>query len=147
MTSSASTETHAAPIDDFNALKPRFLHVSYHVENIERALAFYVGVLGMTERMRIPLGKGEHEVVLGFPDSKSAGVVLMWSTERTQPYDHGDAYSRYMMSVSDIDLAFAHLTKHGAPVAIPVTDAGTFRYAMVKDPDGYLIELLQFKRG
>ena len=27
------------------------------------------------------------------------------------------------------------------------TDAGAMRYALVKDPDGYVIELLQIKRG
>jgi hypothetical protein len=26
------------------------------------------------------------------------------------------------------------------------TDAGAFRYALIKDPDGYVIELLQIKR-
>jgi catechol 2,3-dioxygenase-like lactoylglutathione lyase family enzyme len=135
-----------AVVESFNALKPRLLYVGYHVNDIERALAFYVGVLGMKEQLRLPLGKGEHEVILGFPENKSAGVVLMWNTERKAPYVPGDAYSRFILSVSDVDAALAHLAKHGTPAAVPVSDAGSFRYAMVKDPDGYLIELLQAKR-
>jgi catechol 2,3-dioxygenase-like lactoylglutathione lyase family enzyme len=146
MTTSLSTEGAApAAVEDFNALRPRFIYVSYHVNDIERALAFYVGVLGMKEQLRVPLGKGEHEVVLGFPESKSAGVILMWNTERKTPYVPGDAYSRFILSVSDIDAALAHLARHGTSASLPVTDAGRFRYAMVKDPDGYLIELLQTK--
>lgn len=141
---SAERATPAA-VENFNALKPRILYVGYHVNDIERALAFYVGALGMKEQLRLPLGKGEHEVVLGFPESKSAGLVLMWNTERKTPYVPGDAYSRFVLSVSDIDAALQHLAKHGATPALPVTDAGKFRYAIVKDPDGYLIELLQTK--
>jgi catechol 2,3-dioxygenase-like lactoylglutathione lyase family enzyme len=146
MTTSTSTERATpAAIENFSALKPRVLYVGYHVNDIERALAFYVGVLGMKEQLRVPLGKGEHEVVLGFPEGKSAGVILMWNTERKTPYVPGDAYSRFILSVSDIDAALAHLAKHGTSASLPVTDAGRFRYAMVKDPDGYLIELLQPK--
>jgi lactoylglutathione lyase len=146
MSISTSTE-HAtsAAVENFNALKPRVLYVSYHVNDIERALAFYIGVLGMKEQLRLPLGKGEHEVVLGFPESRSAGVVLMWNTERKTPYVPGDAYSRFVLSVSDIDAAVQHLAKNGTKAALPVTDAGNFRYAMVRDPDGYTIELLQTK--
>ena len=32
---------------NLNAFKPQVLHVAYHVADIERALGFYVGVLGM----------------------------------------------------------------------------------------------------
>jgi lactoylglutathione lyase len=149
MTSTTVSEDRTTPaaLTDFNALKPRVLYVSYHVNDIERALAFYVGVLGMKEQLRLPLGKGEHEVVLGFPENKSAGVVLMWNTERKTPYDKGDGYSRLVLAISDIDAALAHLAKHGTQATLPVTDAGTFRYAMVKDPDGYVVELLQTKRA
>jgi lactoylglutathione lyase len=135
-----------APIQDFNALSPRVLYVGYHVDDIDRALSFYVGVLGMTEQMRLPLGKGEHEVVLGFPNSKSAGVVLMWNTERKKPYEHGDGYSRFVLSVGDVDAALAHLAAHDITPVVPLTSAGSFRYAIVKDPDGYLVELLQVMR-
>ncbi len=146
MTTGTSTERSTpATIENFNALKPRVLYVSYHVNDIERALAFYVGALGMKEQLRLPLGKGEHEVVLAFPENKSAGVILMWNTERKTPYVPGDAYSRFILSVSDIEAALQHLAKHSVAAVLPVTDAGKFRYAMVKDPDGYVIELLQPK--
>jgi lactoylglutathione lyase len=129
-----------------NAFKPQVLHVAYHVADIERALGFYVGVLGMKEQMRLPLGKNKSEVILVFPDSKSAGVILMWSTDRakTEPMQMGEGYSRFVLRVSDVDACFAHLEKHGAPVVTPVTTYGNFKFAMLKDPDGYVIELIQF---
>jgi lactoylglutathione lyase len=143
-----TTGTRSAPLKDLNALQPRVLYTAYHVDDIDRALAFYVGVLGMQEQLRMPLGKGEHEAILGFPNSKSAGVILMWNTERKKPFEHGDAYSRVVLSVSDIEAALAHLKANGTEPVVPLNTAGTFRYAIVKDPDGYLVELLQvIKKG
>lgn len=133
-------------VQDISTFKPQVLHVAYHVADIERALGFYVGVLGMKEQMRLPLGKNKSEVILVFPDSKSAGVILMWSTDRakTTPIEQGEGYSRFVLRVSNIEACFAHLVKHNAPVVSEVTTYGNFKFAMLKDPDGYVIELIEF---
>ena len=129
-----------------NVFKPRLSHVSYHVADIDRALHFYVQVLGMKERVRLQLGKTLHEVVLGFADPAAGGVILMWDTERRAPIEQAHGYSRFVLMVADVDGALQHLAKHETKVITEATDAGAFRYAMVKDPDGYVIELLQVKR-
>ena len=129
-----------------NAFKPRVSHVSYHVADIDRALRFYVQVLGMKERLRVQLSKSLHEVVLGFADATAGGVILMWDTERKEPIEQAHGYSRFVLTVADVDGALDHLAKHETKVITQATDAGAFRYAMVKDPDGYVIELLQMKR-
>jgi lactoylglutathione lyase len=128
------------------ALKPRLLHVAYHVSNIDRAKAFYVGVLGLKEQMTIPLGNGMQEVILAFPDAPGAGVILMWNTQAGAERVHGDGYSRFVLQVSDVEAAMKLLAEHKTPVVTPITAAGPFKYAMVKDPDGYVIELLQMLR-
>lgn len=130
-----------------NAFKPRILHTAYFVSDIERSLKFYRDVLGMSELQRFELGEGVHEVILGFPESKGAGVILMWNTSRTTPYQQGDGYSRFVMMVSDLDAAMAHLTANGVQVTKQATEVGTLRYCMVTDPDGYTIEVLQVKRA
>ncbi|MEY4583397.1 MAG: hypothetical protein RL701_8100 [Pseudomonadota bacterium] len=133
--------------DDLTAWKPRLLHVAYYVADIERALGFYKGVLGLRELMRIPLGDGMQEVVLAFPDSQGAGVILMWHDQKQAPRTHGNGYSRFVLSVSNLDAALAHVLKHGAPLVTPATIVGPMKYAMVKDPDGYVIELLEFLKA
>lgn len=131
--------------ENLTAYKPQVLHIAYHVADIERALGFYIGVLGMKETMRIPLGNNVSEVILAFPESKSAGVILMWNTERPKstPLQLGEGYSRFVLRVSNVEASFAHLVKHNAPVVTPITTHGNLKYAMVKDPDGYVIELLE----
>jgi lactoylglutathione lyase len=146
MTSATGSDARPADTTGFAAWRPRILHTSYHVADIDRALAFYVGLLGMKEQMRLDLSKTLHEVVLGFPDGKGAGVILMWDTARTAPLQLGDGYSRFVLNVSDVDAAVAYLREHGTRVTVPPADAGPMRYSMVLDPDGYTIELLQLKR-
>jgi lactoylglutathione lyase len=144
MTSPSAAES--GTVSTLAALKPRLLHVAYHVSNIERAKAFYVGVLGLKEQMTIPLGGGLQEVILAFPDAPGAGVILMWNTQAGAERVHGDGYSRFVLQVSDVEAAMKLMAQHGAPVVTPITAAGPFKYAMVKDPDGYVIELLQMLR-
>ena len=129
-----------------NSFKPRILHTAYYVADIEKSLKFYCGVLGMQELQRFDLDTNVHEVVLGFPDSKGGGVILMWDTRRSTPYQRGDGYSRFVMMVSDLDAAVQHLTAHKAKIGKPITDVGSLRYCMVQDPDDYTIEILQLKR-
>src|SRR5690349_5240229 len=146
MTASTSTADPNASTG-LSAFRPRITHVAYHVANIDRALAFYVGVLGLKEQMRIPLADGEHEVVLGYPDGKGGGLILMWNTKRSATYTLGDGYSRFILNVSDVDAAVTQLAAQGTRIVSQPADAGPMRYAMIADPDGYTIELLQIKRG
>jgi lactoylglutathione lyase len=130
-----------------NAFKPRILHTAYFVSDIERSLQFYTSVLGMQEQQRFELGNGVHEAVLGFPDSKGGGVILMWNTQRTSAYEAGDGYSRIVMSVSDLSAATDYLKRKGVTIVKPITEVGSLVYMLIKDPDGYVIELLQLKRS
>jgi catechol 2,3-dioxygenase-like lactoylglutathione lyase family enzyme len=146
-TPQAGASEARSTLQDLTTLKPRVSHVAYHVADIERALAFYKGVLGLQEQLRLPLGGGLQEVILGFPNAQGAGVILMWNTEQPAAREHGNGYSRFVLNVSDIDAAMTHLLAHDVPVVTPISSVGAMKYAMVKDPDGYVIELLQFIRS
>jgi lactoylglutathione lyase len=138
--------TNALSTAGLNAFKPRILHTAYFVADIERSFKFYRDVLGMREQQRFDLGDGVQEVILTFPDSKGAGVILMWNTKRTTPYQYGDSYSRLVMMVSDLDAAVQHLRAQGVTFSKGPIDASALRYCIIKDPDGYNIEVLQLKR-
>jgi len=129
-----------------NPFRPRISHVSYYVRDADRALDFYVGVLGMEEQMRVDVEHGEQEIVLGFPESKGAGLILMVAPQRDSAYQLGDGYSRLLIRVGDVDAAVAHLVRHGAALEAPVQEAELVRFALIRDPEGYLIELMQVKR-
>src|SRR5215471_33237 len=103
MTSTNASDSPAASATiagGLNVFKPRISHVSYHVADIDRALHFYVQVLGMKEQLRIKLGKTLHEVVLGFADARAGGLILMWDTERKAPIEKVYGYSRFVLTVA-----------------------------------------------
>ncbi len=142
----SSTPATAAQSGGLNALKPRILHSAYFVKHIDRALAFYTGVLGMQEVQRFDLPDGVKEVVMMFPESKGPGVILMWNTTREVTYTAGNAYSRLVMMVSDLDAAIALMRENAVKLTSDIVDTGMLRYCMIEDPDGYAIEVIQLKR-
>lgn len=142
----STTQAVVPIVNGLNALRPRILHTAYFVADIARALAFYEGVLGMKEQQRFDLDAGVKEAILGFPDSKGAGVILMWDTARSTKRTKGEGYSRFVMMVSDLDAALAHLRANAVAVTKTITEVGTMRYLMIEDPDGYTIEVLQIRQ-
>jgi lactoylglutathione lyase len=118
--------------------------VSYRVADIERSLSFYIDVLGMKERLRLPgFGEGEREIILEYPGMPGAVLMLMWNMHSSRGYEIGTGYNRLTIFVSDARGAVRHLVDHHVPVLIPVTETNGVHFAIVSDPDGYLIELLQ----
>jgi lactoylglutathione lyase len=125
---------------------PRLSYVALNVYDEKRALDFYKGVLRMTERRRIVPNPALTEILLGFTqDSSDPGVLLVIRGGRDKPYEIGDGYSRFILDVANLDRTVKQLTDSGIKLYRPMTEVKdlNLRYAMVKDPDGYLIEFVQ----
>jgi lactoylglutathione lyase len=125
---------------------PRLSYVALNVLDEKRALDFYVGVLGMSERRRVVPIPTLTEILLGFtknPDDP--GVLLMVRTGRDKPYEMGDAFSRFIIDVPNLDAMVKRLSDAGVKLFRPITEVKDLqlKYAMVKDPDGFTIELIQ----
>jgi len=121
-------------------------YTSYYVLDQKRALDFYVGLLGMSERQRITPSAGLTEIVLGFDkEPRSPGILLMHRADRTTPYQIGDGFSRTIIHVSDIKAMMQRLAQAGVPIVRQPTEVAGLKlsYAMVRDPDGYLIEFIE----
>jgi lactoylglutathione lyase len=127
------------------AIKAELAYTSYSVLDEKRALDFYIGLLGMTERQRITPSPGVTEIVLGFDKERTPGILLMHRADRTQPYEIGDGFSRTIIHVSDVKAMVQKLTEAKVPIVRPPTEVASLKltYAMVRDPDGYLIEFIQ----
>jgi lactoylglutathione lyase len=125
---------------------PRLSYLALNVSDEKRALDFYVGVLGMSERRRVVPIPTLTEILLGFtknPDDP--GVLLMVRTGRDKPYEMGDAFSRFIIDVPNLDAMVKRLSDAGVKLFRPITEVKDLqlKYAMVKDPDGFTIELIQ----
>ena len=127
----------------------RILHTMLRVGDLERSLAFYVGVLGMTllRRHDYPDGKFTLAFVGYGPEADGAVLELThnWGTDR---YELGTAFGHVALEVDDAAAACAEIRRRGGMV---VREAGPMKHgttviAFVQDPDGYRIELIQ-RRG
>jgi lactoylglutathione lyase len=125
---------------------PRLSYVALNVLDEKRALDFYIGVMGMTERRRITPSPAFKEIVLGFTaNPQDAGVLLVVRAGHDKPYEVGDGFSRFILDVANLDAMVKRVTTAGVVMVRPITDVKDLklRYAMLKDPDGYTIELVE----
>lgn len=128
-------------------LKPQVMYTGYFVSDIERSLRFYRDVLGMEKELQFDLGGGVYEMVLTFPGGDGRGLILLWDTHRTKPYERGDGYSRVVITVSDMDATLQHLRAHGVPFVKELVEREAYSYCYVADPDGYAVEFLHLKQA
>jgi glyoxylase I family protein len=107
-------------------------HVNITVGELEPALAFYVGALGMTQRSDRPtfsfdgawldLGQQQVHLVVGTPPAPTS--------------DH------FAITVADLNAAVAELREANIEVSVP-RSAGDRRQAFFRDPWGNFLELQQ----
>ncbi len=126
----------------------RILHTMLRVGDLDRALAFYVDVLGMRvlRRKDYPGGRFTN-VFVGYGDETSAAVLELTHNWDTRSYDLGSGYGHVAIEVDDAYQACEEIKKRGGKVtreAGPMKH-GTTVIAFVEDPDGYKIELVQKK--
>lgn len=122
------------------------LHTMLRVGDLDRALAFYTGVLGMRllRRQDYPDGKFTLAFV-GYQDENAGSVLELtynWGVDR---YELGTAYGHVALEVEDAGRACDEIRARGGKV---VREAGPMRHgetviAFVEDPDGYRVELIE----
>jgi lactoylglutathione lyase len=141
----AALQAHADTALAAPAIKAELAYTSYSVLDQKRALDFYVGLLGMSERQRITPSPGVTEIVLGFDKERTPGILLMHRADRTTPYQIGDGFSRTIIHVSDVKAMVQRLTQAKVAIVRPPTEVADLKltYALVRDPDGYLIEFIE----
>lgn len=115
-------------------------HIVLTVRDVERAVAFYVRVLGMQE---VTFGAGRK--ALRFGNQKINLQVLGTETRNYAGIGSGDVC---LVSSWPLDRVVAHLEAEGVPIlAGPVAQTGATGPMMsvyFNDPDGSLIEISSY---
>jgi glyoxylase I family protein len=107
-------------------------HVSINIDDVDAALAFYVGTLGLEARTDRP--------DFGFPGAwLNAGSQQVHLIGASVPKDQGQHFA---LQVDDLDATIAELRDGGVEVSDSVA-VGTGRQAFLHDPAGNMVELHQ----
>ena len=118
--------------------------INLYTRDIEAAVGFYKDLLGLEETFRTPTdGTPEHV------EFRIGGFTLgLGSTEAARRVHGVDAQPgapamALVLWTDDVDQAFATLTAAGVPAVQPPHPTGNNnRNALLRDPDGNLVELV-----
>lgn len=123
----------------------RILHTMIRTGDLDRSIDFYTKVLGMKLLRQNDYPEGKFTLAfLGYGDESDQAVIELtynWGVDR---YDLGTGYGHIAIEVDDVYAACEEIRKLGGTVvreAGPM-NAGTTIIAFVRDPDGYMIELI-----
>ena len=125
----------------------RYLHTMVRVADLDRALGFYVGALGLKEARRVDNPAGRFTLVFlcapGDEAQARAGAAPM--VELTYNYDSEDYqggrnFGHLAYEVDDIYATCQRLMDAGVTINRPPRDG---HMAFVRSPEGISVELLQ----
>jgi len=124
----------------------RILHTMIRVGNLDKSIEFYTKVMGMDLLRQNTNEEYKYTLAfLGYGDESQGAVIELTYNWGTEEYDMGTAFGHIAIGVDDIyatcdaiKTAGGNVTREAGPVK-----GGSTHIAFVKDPDGYMIELIQ----
>ncbi|ADT87714.1 lactoylglutathione lyase [Vibrio furnissii] len=128
----------------------RILHIMLRVGDLDRSIAFYTQVMGMKLLRQNENAEYKYTLAfLGYGDESEAAVIELTYNWGVESYDLGNAYGHIAIGADDIyatcdaiKAAGGNVTREPGPVK-----GGSTHIAFVKDPDGYMVELIQNKQA
>ncbi|XP_043692017.1 lactoylglutathione lyase GLX1-like [Telopea speciosissima] len=126
--------------------KRRMLHVVYRIGDLDRTIKFYTEALGMklSRKRDVPEEKYAN-AFLGFGPEQSHFAVELTYNYGVDKYDIGTGFGHFAIATEDVYKMVENVRAKGGVVTRepgPVK-GGASVIAFVKDPDGYLFELIQ----
>jgi lactoylglutathione lyase len=126
----------------------RILHTMIRVTDLDRSIDFYTKIFGMQLHSRRDFPDGKFTLAfLGYGDMDTNPAIELTHNWETDKYELGTAFGHIAIAVDDAYKACDEISAKGGNVVRP---AGPMKHggsviAFVKDPDGYMIELIQGK--
>lgn len=126
----------------------RLLHTMLRVVDLQKSLDFYQQVLGMKLLRQSENAEYKYTLAfLGYGDEVDTTVIELTYNWDTSEYEQGNAYGHIAIEADDIYETCETIKELGGIITRepgPVK-GGTTVIAFVKDPDGYMIELINKK--
>ena len=128
----------------------RLLHTMIRVGNLQRSIAFYTEVLGMTLLRTTERPEQKYDLAfLGYAANPEQAELELTYNYGVDHYELGSAYGHIAIGVPDVTATCAAVRDKAASLGGAITrepgpvKGGTTFIAFITDPDGYKIELIQ----
>jgi len=116
------------------------LHMCLNVTDVERAVDYYTTEFGFEETWSFEAADGSVNRYVAADD----GVELQLSeTASDGALAEGELWDHLAFVVDDVDAQFEAIENHGVVKEPGDQPAAGARTAMIRDPDGHVIELVQ----
>lgn len=128
----------------------KFVYTGIRVRDLDRALQFYVGILGMKLRKREKELENRGEFAIVESEGSDQTLEINWYEDDSPvagPYREGEELDHLAFRVDAFDDALDHLARAGHPVVMGPIDDGKYRVAYVKDPDGIWVEVYEVREA
>lgn len=126
----------------------RLLHTMLRVANLQKSIQFYTDVLGMKLLRQKDYPDGKFTLAfVGYEDESVAAAIELTHNWETDHYELGNGFGHIAIQVEDVYQACERIRDAGGQITRepgPMKHGSTV-LAFVKDPDGYMIELLGSK--
>lgn len=118
--------------------------VGIGVSDLDRSVDFYTRIFGMKKVWKLKLPH-MHEVILNLEGERGSSLVLMHYIDGTNP-NYTNNPVKLVFYVADPKGCMELIRREGPEIIRDATPVPELRNAVVglaKDPDGYLLEILQ----
>ncbi len=120
----------------------KMAHTMIRVRDLDRAIGFYSGFLGLKETRRKDLGDA---ILVFLTDDDEQNFVELTFNKDGRDYDIGDQFGHLAFFADDLDAVISRVEQQGWDYRGSRPETGS-KYIFVKDPDGYDIEILQARQ-
>jgi catechol 2,3-dioxygenase-like lactoylglutathione lyase family enzyme len=137
------------PPDTAAGLVRRLDNVGIAVRDLERALRFYVEVLGLGLAQPYEPGQRGNAVLVGdaalylFETDHAEALGRPAARRGLELYQNPVGLDHLVFEVDDLGVAAAALERRGVRFEAPTVEAGDLRYRAFSDPDGNILYLLE----
>jgi lactoylglutathione lyase len=129
---------------------PMLLHTMLRVGDLQRSIAFYTEVLGMTLLRTTQRPDQKYDLAfVGYGRNPEHAEIELTYNYGVDKYELGSAFGHLAIGVADVAATCAALRDKAAALGGAVTrepgpvKGGSTVIAFVTDPDGYKIELIE----
>lgn len=127
-------------------MRKRMLHTCIRVKDLDKSLLFYKDVLGLKEVRRLDYPDYKFTLVYLALPGDEVELELTYNYDQEEPYDLGNGYGHIAIGVENLETTHEEYSQSGYDVTeINGLSDGAASYFFIKDPDGYKIEMIQFK--